>query len=155
MDLDRIQELLEIMEKYGLQSLQVKEDGVEYRFDKKSEAPAPPMAPVMMPHVVPGPPAAAGSAAAPAAGGGAEEDAGSAAIKAPMVGTFYRAPSPDAEPYVRVGDHVTPETVVCIVEAMKVMNEITADCTGTVKKILVENSQPVEYGQVMFLIEQN
>ncbi len=75
-------------------------------------------------------------------------------IKSPIVGTFYRAPSPDAEPYVKVGDEVFPGTVLCIVEAMKLMNEIESDVHGIVAKILVENAQPVEYGQPLFLIER-
>ncbi|CUT00551.1 acetyl-CoA carboxylase biotin carboxyl carrier protein [Candidatus Chrysopegis kryptomonas] len=74
-------------------------------------------------------------------------------IKSPIVGTFYRAPAPDAEPYVKVGDEVFPGTVLCIVEAMKLMNEIESDVHGRVAKILVENAQPVEYGQPLFLIE--
>jgi acetyl-CoA carboxylase biotin carboxyl carrier protein len=74
-------------------------------------------------------------------------------IKSPIVGTFYRAPAPDAEPYVKVGDEVFPGTVLCIVEAMKLMNEIECDVHGKVAKILVENAQPVEYGQTLFLIE--
>jgi acetyl-CoA carboxylase biotin carboxyl carrier protein len=74
-------------------------------------------------------------------------------IKSPIVGTFYRAPAPDAEPYVKVGDEVFPGTVLCIVEAMKLMNEIESDVHGIVAKILVENAQPVEYGQPLFLIE--
>ncbi|MCL4304510.1 acetyl-CoA carboxylase biotin carboxyl carrier protein [bacterium] len=75
-------------------------------------------------------------------------------VKAPMVGTFYRAPSPDADVYVRVGDIVEPGKVLCIVEAMKLMNEIEAEVRGRVAEILVENAQPVEYGQVMFRIER-
>lgn len=74
-------------------------------------------------------------------------------IKSPIVGTFYRAPAPDAEPYVKVGDEIFPGTVLCIVEAMKLMNEIESDVHGIVAKILVENAQPVEYGQPLFLIE--
>jgi len=74
-------------------------------------------------------------------------------IKSPIVGTFYRAPAPDAEPYVKVGDEVFPGTVLCIVEAMKLMNEIESDVHGKIVKILVENAQPVEYGQPLFLIE--
>lgn len=74
-------------------------------------------------------------------------------IKSPMVGTFYRAPSPDKPPYVEVGDFVEENTVLCIIEAMKLMNEIKAECRGKVAKILVENGQPVEYGQHIFLIE--
>lgn len=74
-------------------------------------------------------------------------------IKSPIVGTFYRAPSPDAEPYVKVGDIVQVGQVLCIVEAMKLMNEIECDVNGKIVQILVENGKPVEYGQVLFLIE--
>jgi acetyl-CoA carboxylase biotin carboxyl carrier protein len=74
-------------------------------------------------------------------------------IKSPTPGTFYSASSPDTEPFVRAGSRVTPTTVVCIIEAMKIFNEITADCTGVIKEILVENQQPVEYGQVLFRVE--
>ena len=72
-----------------------------------------------------------------------------------MLGTFYRAPSPDAEPFVQVGSHVDNETVVCIIEAMKVFNEITADCSGKIVAVLVENAQAIEYGQVLFRVDPN
>ena len=75
------------------------------------------------------------------------------AVNSPMIGTFYRAPAPDAPPYVEVGDQVKPGTVLCIVEAMKLMNEIESEVSGKVVEILVENETPVEYGQEMFLIE--
>jgi len=155
MDLARIQELLDLMKKYDLHVLKVKEEGVEYEFDRQMEKTQPVAAPMIMPpvmqHSVPvaGAPVHSVPSAAPANA----VDAGCLAIKSPMVGTFYRAPSPDSEPYVKIGDHVSPDTVVCIVEAMKVMNEITADCSGTIKKILIENSKPVEYGQVLFVVE--
>lgn len=74
-------------------------------------------------------------------------------INAPIVGTFYISPSPDAQPFVKVGDEVTADTVVCIVEAMKVMNEIKAEKNGVIREILVENSTPVEYGQALFVID--
>ncbi len=74
-------------------------------------------------------------------------------IDAPIVGTFYRAPSPDAESFVKIGAKVNPDTVVCIIEAMKVMNEIKAEKSGTIKEILVENAKPVEFGQPLFVIE--
>lgn len=74
-------------------------------------------------------------------------------IKSPIVGTFYRSSSPDAEPYVTAGKDVESETVVCIIEAMKVMNEIKAECKGVIRKILVENATPVQFGQVLFLVE--
>ena len=73
-------------------------------------------------------------------------------VRSPMVGTFYRTPSPDGEPYMDVGDTVEVDSVVCIVEAMKVMNEIKADCNGTIAEVCVQNAQPVEYGQVLFKV---
>ena len=76
-------------------------------------------------------------------------------VKSPMVGTFYRAPSPDADSYVNVGSNVTPGSVLCIIEAMKLMNEIESEVSGKIVKILVENTQPVEYNQPLFLIEKN
>ncbi len=75
-------------------------------------------------------------------------------VRSPIVGTFYRAPSPDAEPYVEVGQTVQVGSVMCIVEAMKLMNEIESDCTGTVVNVIAENGKPVEYNQVLFLIEK-
>jgi acetyl-CoA carboxylase biotin carboxyl carrier protein len=75
-------------------------------------------------------------------------------VRSPIVGTFYRAPSPDAEPYVDIGQAVQVGSVMCIVEAMKLMNEIESDCNGTVVKIIAENGKPVEYNQVLFLIEK-
>jgi len=74
-------------------------------------------------------------------------------IKAPMVGTFYRAPAPDAEPYIKEGENVSPGKVLCIIEAMKLMNEIEAEIKGKIVKILVDNTQPVEYNQPLFLVE--
>lgn len=76
-------------------------------------------------------------------------------IKSPMLGTFYRSPSPDAEPFVQVGAHVDNDSVVCIIEAMKVFNEITADCSGKIVAVVVENAQPVEYGQVLYRVDPN
>ncbi|MFS8086134.1 MAG: acetyl-CoA carboxylase biotin carboxyl carrier protein, partial [Acidobacteriota bacterium] len=79
---------------------------------------------------------------------------GLVAVRAPMLGTFYRAPSPTTEGFVRIGSHVDPESVVCIIEAMKLMNEIQAETSGEVAKIYVENGQAVEYGQPLFGIKQ-
>jgi len=76
-------------------------------------------------------------------------------ISSPIVGTFYRAPAPDADPYVQVGDSVSSGTVLCVVEAMKLMNEIESDVSGKVVKILVDNGKPVEYNQPLFFIEPN
>ena len=88
----------------------------------------------------------------PAPGGPAAASAADMEIKAPMIGTFYRAPSPEAGNYVEVGAEVNPDTVVCIIEAMKVMNEIKAEAKGVISSILVENAKPVEFGQPMFKI---
>jgi len=82
-----------------------------------------------------------------------EETLGGHLIKSPIVGTFYRAPSPDSDAYVEVGTHVIKGATICIVEAMKLMNEIESDTTGTITKILLENAQPVEYGQPLFVIK--
>jgi acetyl-CoA carboxylase biotin carboxyl carrier protein len=76
-------------------------------------------------------------------------------IRSPMVGTFYKAPEPGAEPYIKVGNRVTPGQTVCIIEAMKIMNEIEAEIAGTVREILVEDTQPVEFGQVLFRVDPN
>ncbi len=95
-------------------------------------------------------PAAAAPAAAPAAGG---DEAGFSYVKSPMVGTFYRSPSPENPAFVDAGSKVDEKTVVCIIEAMKIMNEIQAEVKGSVVEVLVENGQPVEYGQRLFKIK--
>ncbi len=84
-----------------------------------------------------------------------EENKNYIEIKSPMVGTFYRAPAPDAPPYIEIGDFVTTDSVLCIVEAMKLMNEIKSEVKGTIKKICVENGHPVEFGQVLFLVDKS
>ena len=91
-------------------------------------------------------PATGGSTALPVPGLAEQE------IKSPMIGTFYRAPSPESAPYIEIGSEVNPETVVCIIEAMKVMNEIKAEAKGVVTQVLVENAKPVEFGQPLFKI---
>lgn len=99
-------------------------------------------------------PPAATSAAAHAESSAAAEEESLHIIVSPIVGTFFRAPSPTAEPFVRLGSHVDPDTVVCIIEAMKLMNEIQAETTGEIAKIYVENGQPVEYGQPLFGVKK-
>lgn len=83
------------------------------------------------------------------------EDAGLTPVKSPMVGTFYRAPAPDAEPYIQAGDSIEPGQTLCIIEAMKLMNEIQSEAGGKIVRVLVENAQPVEFGQELFLIKEN
>src|SRR5687767_1589047 len=96
----------------------------------------------------------AAPAATPVAAGAPKEEAGVTYIKSPMVGTFYRAASPDSKPFADVGTKVVENTVVCIIEAMKIMNEIQAEAKGSVVEVLVENGQPVEYGQRLFKLKQ-
>ncbi|KOX90874.1 Biotin carboxyl carrier protein of acetyl-CoA carboxylase [Thermus aquaticus] len=114
-------------------------------------APVPAPAPVPVPAPAPAP-APAEAAPAPEAPK-ADECPGCVEIRAPIVGTFYRAPAPDAPPYVKEGDRVEKGQVLCIIEAMKLMNEIESEVSGIVRKILVENGEPVEYGQPLFLIQ--
>lgn len=104
-------------------------------------------APASLAHLVPSAPLAGAAASVPAAGGSGDSE-----IKSPMIGTFYRAPSPESGSYVEVGSEVNPDSVVCIIEAMKVMNEIKAEARGVITQILVENAKPVEFGQPMFKI---
>lgn len=108
---------------------------------------------VSAPQMMAAPAAAAPAAPVAAAPAAVSEDAGLVAIKSPMVGTFYRSPSPDSDAFVQIGQDVSPDTVVCIVEAMKVMNEIQAEVKGKIKKILVDNATPVQFGQPLFLVE--
>ena len=98
-------------------------------------------------------PVAAAPAPAPAAAAAPAAPAPAKVIESPLVGTFYRSASPEAEPFVQVGSKVTPDTTVCIIEAMKVMNEVKAEKSGIIKEILVENGNPVEYGMPIFVIE--
>ncbi|MDA7504034.1 acetyl-CoA carboxylase biotin carboxyl carrier protein, partial [bacterium] len=110
-------------------------------------------APAPVAAAVSGAPAPAPSAAQPAAA--ASSDEGLIEVKSPTVGTFYQSPTPNDPAFVKVGDEVGKETVVCIVEAMKVMNQIPADTTGTIAKILLKDGDAVQYGQVLFLVKPN
>lgn len=116
-------------------------------YPQPAYAPASYPAPASAPAPAPSAPAAAAPAAAPAS------DAGLKAIESPMVGTFYAAPNPDAPVFVKVGQSVGPDTVVCLIEAMKVFNEIKAEASGTIERILVKSGEPVEFGQKLFLIK--
>lgn len=111
-----------------------------------------PAAPAAVPASSPAPAASAAPVAAPAAAPAETLDR-NRIIESPIVGTFYRSSSPGADPFVKVGSKVEPDTTVCIVEAMKVMNEIKAEKSGVIKELLVENGQPVEYGQPLFILE--
>ncbi len=151
MELEQIKAIIAMMKENDLSEFSMEQDGLKIRIKRGPEGfqqtvtlpPPVPAPPVSVP-VVAVAPAAAPAPAVPAAG--IEH------ISSPMVGTFYRAPSPDAPPYVEVGQEVDPETVVCIIEAMKVMNEIKAEMTGVIAEILAENAKPVEFGQKLFAV---
>jgi acetyl-CoA carboxylase biotin carboxyl carrier protein len=145
MDLEEIKQILQLMDENGLAEFELEREGLRIAL-RKASAPAPVIA-APAPQV-----AVAGAAAAPGAGQAEPEDK-LACISSPMVGTFYVAPSPEAPPFVSVGDRVGKDTVVCILEAMKVMNEIKAEVEGTITEVLVENAEPVEYGEPLFRVE--
>jgi acetyl-CoA carboxylase biotin carboxyl carrier protein len=143
-----IRRLADLLRDYGLSEVEVEREGVRVRLRREPAPVAPaPAGPAVR---GPAPPAAATPAASTAP---AAAEAHMLTIEAPMVGTFYRAPSPDAPPFVRDGDRVKKGQVVCIIEAMKLMNEIESKVAGRVVKVLVENAQPVEYSQPLFLLE--
>ena len=152
-DLQKIKELIEIMRQNELLEVEIKH-GDDKIFLKRS-GPCPPVAGtitampmhVPVPQVLIAPPAANGINQASTA-----QQQELVEIKSPIVGTFYATPSPDSEPYVEIGSHINPQTVVGIIEAMKVMNEIKAETSGTIAEILVSNGQAVEYGQVLFKV---
>jgi acetyl-CoA carboxylase biotin carboxyl carrier protein len=148
-----IQELIAVMEDSRLSELEVEVEGARIRLQKESVKPKPEARTAAAP-AVNGPPGGGGPpATAPASPAVKEVASKYKHINAPMVGTFYAASAPDADPYVEMGDIVDEESVVCIIEAMKVMNEIKAEMKGKVVEVLVNNGEPVEYGQPLFLID--
>lgn len=147
MDLRKLKKLIDLVQESGISELEVTEGEEKVRIAKQLTA-APVAHQVYAPAPVahaPAAPAAAPAAAAPAQPAGHE-------VKSPMVGTFYRASSPEAKAFVEVGDSVKEGQTLCIIEAMKLLNEIESDATGVVKAILVENGQPVEFGEPLFII---
>ena len=156
MDLAYLKKIVRIVEQSGVDEIEIEEEGLRVRIARNihtnNSSPTSP-APVLTNQ-------APAASAPPSAHQSAEAQHPSPVpevkyheIKSPIVGTFYRAPAPDADPYVSVGQMVDQKTVLCIIEAMKLMNEIESDVSGKVVKILVENGQPVEYNQTLFLIE--
>ncbi len=170
MDLDRIRELLQVVAESDVAEVEIEEGGLKLVVRKdapnvtlQSAMPFMPSyasAPYPMPAAFPPPanPASEPAPQAPAAptpNPGTEPDSAATSlpeVKAPIVGTFYRSPSPDADPFVEVGDSVAAGQVLCIVEAMKLMNEIEAETAGVIAKRFVKNSQPIEYGEALFAI---
>ena len=147
MDVKELRRLLRLMRDFDLTELEIEEEGHRVRLRRGAEGVVT-AAPVAAPAPAPAP--APTEAAAPAVRDIAAE--GLVEITSPMVGTFYRSPSPDEDPFVQVGDAVGAETVVCIIEAMKVMNEIQAEIQGEIREILVNNAEAVEFGQPLFLV---
>jgi acetyl-CoA carboxylase biotin carboxyl carrier protein len=152
MDLRKLKTLIDLVAESGIAELEVTEGEDKVRIAKFSPAPvAPTSSTTLMAAPVPGAPAA--TAAAATAAPEPEPEPTGHVVKSPMVGTFYRSPSPGASSFVDLGQAVKPGDTLCIIEAMKLLNEIEAEVGGVVKQILVENGQPVEYGQPLFVID--
>ncbi len=164
-DLPELEKLLEFMGKHGLEEFEYERDSLRIRLKKASHNSVPVMRSAVMPEIVIAAPvgsapaiAAAPAAASPTGSPGAPRETPAEAgraedlhmVKSPIVGTFYASPSPEADAFVRTGDRVKSGQVLCIIEAMKLMNEIESDVDGEVMRIFVENGQPVEYGEPLF-----
>ena len=152
-DLKTLKQLIKLMVDNDLTELDIQAEGGPVKLRRNSQGAGVQFVPAAPPAVQPPAVAAPGQLAAAASQAPANEDDGTETLDSPMVGTFYTASSPDAKPFASVGDRVGPDTVVCIVEAMKVFNEIKAETTGTIQKVLVENGQAVEFGQPLFTIK--
>jgi acetyl-CoA carboxylase biotin carboxyl carrier protein len=158
-NLDELRELIALLRENGLAELELENEGFRIRLRRESAAtesahvaapnPAPALEKTEPAAPAPSGPSHPGTHATTAA----SQDQDLHIIPSPIVGTFYRSPSPSADPFVKIGSSVEPDTVVCIIEAMKLMNEIQAETSGEVAKIYVENGQPVEYGQPLFGIK--
>ena len=149
MNLDEIKSILQLMEANKLVEFEYEDDGRRLKLRRAEDRVVTTAVPVALP--------AAAPAASPSATAAAAPDARPANVtefKSPLVGTFYRSAKPDSDPFVNVGDEIGPEKVICIIEAMKVMNEIKAEMSGVVRDILVKNGQAVEFGEPMFLVEK-
>jgi len=151
-DIALVKELLALLDGSSATSIEIRRGFTTYRVSREAHPPAPSVA-AAFPHAV----AAAGvspSAPSLSAPPAAEPPKPRLLeVKSPMVGTFYRAPEPGAEPYVKAGSRVSPGQTLCIIEAMKIMNELEAEVSGTIREVLVEDAQPVEFGQVLFRVE--
>ena len=152
MDLRKLKTLIELVESSGISELEVTEGEEKVRI-VKSGAPLNPYAMVPAMSVAAMPASAMPASPAPSASPPEPEIETGFAVKSPMVGTFYRSGSPDSKPFVDLGSAVQEGDVVCVIEAMKLMNEIQAEKSGVIRQIPVENGQPVEYGQTLFIIE--
>jgi acetyl-CoA carboxylase biotin carboxyl carrier protein len=152
----QIQRVIDVMVEAGAVEVELEDAGLKLRVRLKGDVPMP-----MMSYAAPAPAAVMGAspagqpgeAVAPAAAAPAADDPRRKVFQSPMVGTFYRSSSPDSDPFVNVGDHVGPDQTICILEAMKVMNEIKAEMSGEIVEVLVQNGEPVEFGQPLFVIK--
>ena len=152
MDIRKVKKLIELLEESGIAELEIREGEESVRISRQSTVSAQPVITATAAPVAPAAPAQ--TAAAPTESTPeAEPELTGHIIKSPMVGTFYRAPSPGAKAFVEVGQSVSVGDTLCIVEAMKLLNQIESDKAGVVKAILTDNEQPVEYGQPLFIIE--
>jgi len=153
MDIRKIKKLIELLEETGVAEIEIREGEESVRISRQGPIMAAPMG-MGMPMGMMGMPSGAPAAPAPAAAPAVAEVAVSKGhtVDSPMVGTFYRAPTPGAKPFAEVGKSVNVGDTICIIEAMKILNQIEADKAGVIKEILVENGQPVEYGQPLFVI---
>jgi acetyl-CoA carboxylase biotin carboxyl carrier protein len=153
LNMDEIRELADLVDEHGFTDFEFENENIRVRLSKQVAAPvfSAPQSyqPAPLSAAAPQTTPVVETAAAPV-----DEDAGLFKITSPIVGTFYRSPAPDKPSYVSEGSQVSPETIVCIVEAMKLMNEIQAETSGEIVKIYVENGQPVEYGQPLFGIKK-
>jgi acetyl-CoA carboxylase biotin carboxyl carrier protein len=155
MDLRKLKKLIDLVQESGIAELEITEGEERVRIARGGAVNVAPVTAPMVAAALPVAAAAPATAAPAAASPAAEQPAAGQeghVVKSPMVGTFYRAPSPDAKPFIEVGGAVKEGQTICVIEAMKLMNEIEADASGTIKAILVENGQPVEYGQALFII---
>ena len=153
-DIRKLKELVKLMVANDLTELDLRDPEEQVTLHRPNQwtAPAAMAAPATTPVAAPPAPSAALAAAPVAVAPEAPADTGLVAVPSPMVGTFYSAPTPDADPFIAVGATVSADSVVCMIEAMKIFNEIKADCKGTIEKICVNNGDAVEFGQDLFLV---
>ncbi|MBT5098537.1 MAG: acetyl-CoA carboxylase biotin carboxyl carrier protein [Proteobacteria bacterium] len=150
MDIRKVKKLIELLEESGISEIEIKEGEESVRISRNGPSMTMPQmqyAPAMAP------PMAAPAAAAPVAAEAAAPEVSGHVVTSPMVGTFYEAPSPGSAPFVEVGKSVKEGDTLCIIEAMKMLNQIEADKSGVIKQMVAENGQPVEFGQPLFIIE--
>lgn len=150
-DTRKIRRLVELMQEHDLAEIDLRDGDVRIRLRKTIEHPAPDYRPMVAAPPVGAPPPTASTAPPAAAAPAVDEHV--VVIKSPMVGTFYATPNPESPPFVKIGDHVGPDTTVCIIEAMKVFNEIPAELSGQVVAVLASSGEPVEYGQPLFKVD--